>query len=404
LNGEEFTISAEVSRQRIHYLDWLKVLIVYGILLFHASLVFTTETWLVSNHERSTLLSAFAGFCFPWGIPAMFLIAGADAWFGLRSNTPRQFIGRRVGRLLLPMLVGLLILSPYQRFVASHNPPPPLTELPAYYVRFFTTMQFEPHLTWVAKYFLHLWFLGYLFAISVICLPLLAWLRKPGSLNLIQDLVRIANYRGGLFLMALPLFLSQLILRPFFPDYQDWADFATYTFVFAMGAILFSDRGFEAAIVRDIRWIIAVGVLSLVGLGAVFTAVNYNMHAIPTETVPVLAAFSLFWTLDVWMWNLAVLYAGIRWLNTPNPVLDYAKQSLVPFYVIHHPVVLTLASFVVTWSIGLWPKFAIIVILGYAITIGIYEVVVRRWATLRWVFGLGPVRRETREPAAVSSA
>lgn len=55
-----------MKHERIHYLDWLKVLIVYGILLFHVSLVFTTVTWLVSNHDRSRVLSAFAGFCFPW--------------------------------------------------------------------------------------------------------------------------------------------------------------------------------------------------------------------------------------------------------------------------------------------------------------------------------------------------
>jgi glucan biosynthesis protein C len=75
-----------LSQERIHYLDWLKVLIVYGIVVFHVALVFALGTWLVSNHQRSIVLSAFAGFCFPWGIPAMFLIAGADAWFGLHSH------------------------------------------------------------------------------------------------------------------------------------------------------------------------------------------------------------------------------------------------------------------------------------------------------------------------------
>jgi len=392
-----------VSRQRIHYLDWLKVLIVYGILLFHVSLVFTTVNWLVSNDDRSTLLSAFAGFCFPWGIPAMFLISGADSWFGLRSSTPRQFIWRRVLRLLLPMAIGLVVISPYQRFVSSHNPPPPWSQLPDFYLSFFNSFRFEPHLQWIAKYWLHLWFLGYLFAISVICLPLLTWLRKPGGVHFTQEVVRIANFRGGLFLLALPLFLSQLILRPFFPGYQDWADFATYTFVFAVGAIFLSDRRFEDAIVRDIRWIVAVGVLSTIGLAVVFSAVNYDTSKIPVVPVPELAAFSLFWTLDVYVWNVAVLYVGIRWLNSPNRLLDFAKESLVPFYVIHHPVVLTLASFIVVWQLDLWPKFAIIVVLAYAITIGLYELVIRRWVVTRMIFGLGQRKRRAAEPQAAMS-
>ena len=388
-----------MSGERIHYLDWLKVLIVYGILLFHVSLVFTTATWLVSNQQRSTVLSAFAGFCFPWGIPAMFLIAGADSYFGSRSTTPGQFAWKRALRLLLPMLAGLVILSPYQRFVTSHNPPPALSTFPDYYVSFFQTFRYEANPEWISRYWLHLWFLGYLFAISVVCLPLLRWLRSPGGTNFVADLVRLASYRGGLFVMALPLFLAQLVLRPVFPAYQDWADIATYLFVFGAGAIFFSDRGFEAAIVRDIRSILVVGCLAVVGLTVVFSYINYNMAAISKLTFPEQVAFSLFWTLDVWMGNLAVLYVGIRWLTRPNRFLTYANESVLPFYVIHHPVVLTLASFIVTWNLALWPKFALILVLAYAITLTIYDVGVRRWRLMRTVFGLGPMQRTQTAPA-----
>jgi hypothetical protein len=392
-----------VSRERIHYLDWLKVLIVYGILLFHASLVFAAATWLVSNHQRSTLLSAFAGFCFPWGIPAMFLIAGADAYFGTRSVAPRQFVWRRVLRLLLPMAVGLLVLSPYQRFVTSHNPPPPLTQLPDYYVNFFRTFHFEPSLQWISRYWLHLWFLGYLFAISVACLPLLVWLRKEGGLRFTSWLVGFSNMRGGVLLLAAPLFVSQLVLRPLFPAYQDWADVATYVFVFAMGAIFFSDQRFESAIRREIHWILLFGVFATIGVVGVFSIAHYNLLAIPRLPALEQAAFSLFWTLDVWAWNLAVLYLGIRWLNRPNRAMSYAQESILPFYVIHHPVVLTIASFVVTWGLGVWPKFAVIVIVGYATTISLYELGVRRWPMMRTIFGLGPMRRPTPEPLTATA-
>jgi len=375
--------------ERIHYLDWLKVVIVYGILLFHASLVFTPNGWLVSNHAPSLVLSAFAGFCFPWGIPAMFFIAGADAWFGLRSTPAGTFVWRRVLRLLLPFAVGLVVLSPYQRFVVSHNPPPPWTEFPAYYVSFISSIRFEADPEWISKYWLHLWFLAYLFAISVFCLPLLAWLREDGGRRLVGRLVEVAHWRGGLLLLALPLFLSQLVLRPLFPAYQDWADIATYVFVFAMGSIFITDRRFEGAIVRDIRWLIAVGVLATIGLGLVLTSVDYSMDRLRAVPVGVRAAFALFWTLDVWAWNLVVLFAGIRFLNFPNRVMSYAQESVLPFYVIHHPVVITLASFIVTWQLGVWPKFLLIVLAAYAITLAIYEVGVRRWNVMRAVFGLG---------------
>ena len=393
-----------MKRERIHYLDWLKVLIVYGILLFHVSLVFTTADWLVSNHDRSRLLSAFAGFCFPWGIPAMFLISGADAWFGLRSTPAHMFVWRRVVRLLLPMVVGLIVISPYQRFVTSHNPPPPLSQMPQFYLSFYRAFHFEANMQWIAKYWLHLWFLGYLFAISVVCLPLFVWLKGEIGRGFTGELVKLASFRGGLLVIAAPLFLAQLILRPFFPAYQDWADVSTYLFVFAMGAIFFSDSRFEASIVRDIRWIVSIGVLAAFGAALILSTIGYNLNAISHLPVPEQAAFALFWTFDVWTWNLAVLYLGIRWLNWSSPVLTYAQESILPFYVIHHPVVVTIASFVVTWNLALWPKFGIILALGYAITLSLYEVGVRRWRFMRTIFGLGPPRRRAEPQAALSSA
>ena len=378
--------------ERVHYLDWLKVLIVYGILLFHASLIFTPNGWLVSNHDRSVILSAFAGFCFPWGIPAMFFIAGADAWFGLRSTPARVYVWRRVLRLLLPFAIGLVVLSPYQRFVVSHNPPPEWSALPAYYVSFLRSIRFEADPEWISRYWLHLWFLAYLFVISLVCLPLLAWLRHEGGRAFVNRLVGIAHWRVGLLLLALPLFVSQLVLRPFFPAYQDWADVATYVFVFAMGAIFITDRRFEGAIVRDIRWLLAVGVFATAGLGLVLTTTGYSMDRLRVAPVGAQFAFALFWTLNVWAWNLAVLYVGIRFLNFANSAMSYAEESVLPFYVIHHPVVITLASYVVTWRLGVGPKFVVIVLFAYAITLTIYELGVRRWTLMRTLFGLGPPR------------
>jgi len=63
----------------------------------------------------------------------------------------------------------------------------------------------------------------------VASLRVLIWLREPGGRRLTSWLVSVADRRGGLFLLAIPLCGSQLLLRPFFPGYLDWADVATYT-------------------------------------------------------------------------------------------------------------------------------------------------------------------------------
>ena len=377
-----------VPPERIHYLDWLKVLIVYGIAVFHVGLVFAPTPWLVSNQQHSLVLGAFDGFAFPWGIPAMFMIAGADAWFGTRTHSAVDFVRERFLRLLVPMAAGLILLSPVQRFVVSHNPPPPLGRLWPFYVDFFRSFRFEWTLQWIGRYWLHLWFLGYLFAISLATLRILIWLREPGGRRLTSWLVSVADRRGGLFLLALPLCGSQVLLRPFFPGYLDWADVATYTLAFLWGAVLFGDRLFEKSIRREIRWNLLVGVAAILGLGALIYAAPG--HAPEDPRVPALlrGLYALLWGLDIWCWLLAVLYLGMRRLDFPNRAVNYAQKSILPFYVIHHPVVLVVASFVVTWNLGVWPKFGAILGMVFVLTLGLYEFGVRRWAPMRLLFGL----------------
>ncbi len=380
-----------MSQERIHYLDWLKVLIVYGIVLFHVSLVFSFGTWLVSNHERSLVLTAFAGFCFPWGIPAMFLIAGADAWFGLRSRAVSGFVRKRLLRLLVPMIPGLLILSPLQRFVSSSNPPPSIDGFWAFYLGFFRDFHLDWDLQFVSRYWLHLWFLGYLLAISMVCLPAVLWLRGASGRRITSWLVTVASLPGGLLLLGAPLALSQVLLRPQFPQYQDWADVAIYTLVFLWGAVMFSDRRFEALLRRQIRWLLGGGALSMVGIG-ILALLSPTHVAVDSHSPAVMQAlYALMFSLFVWSWLHAVIYLGLRWLNFPNRVQRYAQESVLPVYVIHHPVVLLVASFVVTWNLGLWPKFLVILITVAALTLGIYEFGVRRWSVTRLVFGLYPL-------------
>ena len=377
-----------MTHERINYLDWLKVLIVYGIVLFHVALVFKYGAWLVANNEHSLILTAFVGFTFPWGIPAMFLIAGADAWFGLRSRAVSDFIRKRFLRLLVPMVAGLFLLSPLQRFITSHNPPPPIDGLWAYYIRFFHEFHFDWTLQFVSRYWLHLWFLGYLFAISLACLPLLLWLRGSSGRHLTSWLVAIASRRGGLMQLAAPLVLSQLVLRPRFPAYQDWADVATYTLVFLWGAIIFSDRRFEAAIRQQIRWHLAGGVLAMLGLGVLIYMSPSWVAGDPRAPAVTQAVRAVLWSLYIWSWLHVVLYLGLRWLNFPSRFQRYAQESVLAVYVISHPILLLIASFVVTWNLGLWPKFLVILVTVAGLTFVIYEFGVRRWPVTRLVFGL----------------
>jgi CubicO group peptidase (beta-lactamase class C family) len=101
----------------VHYLDWLQVLAVLGVFLFHAIHPFDDlADWHIKNMEKSILATFFAGFFNLWGMPFFFLMAGATSWFSLRRRTAGLYARERVKRLLIPFIFGVLVLSPIQAY------------------------------------------------------------------------------------------------------------------------------------------------------------------------------------------------------------------------------------------------------------------------------------------------
>jgi hypothetical protein len=150
----------------------------------------------------------------------------------------------------------------------------------------------------------------------------------------------------------------------------------------------------------QIRSLLLGGFAAVVGMGLLFL-VSRQPAAQPGPTLGEQLAQAVVWSVFIWSWLHAVIYLGIRWLNFPNRAIDYAKESVLPIYVIHHPIVLAVASFVVTWNLALWPKFAIIVVAVFALTLATYEFGVRRWRATRFVFGMSgrPVQTGQASPA-----
>ncbi len=61
---------------RLHYLDWLRVLAIVGVFLFHAVHPFDFFGWHIKNTEKSMAVTLFIAFFAPWGMPFFFMMAG----------------------------------------------------------------------------------------------------------------------------------------------------------------------------------------------------------------------------------------------------------------------------------------------------------------------------------------
>jgi glucan biosynthesis protein C len=381
---------------RLHYLDWLHVLAILGVFLFHAVHPFDIFPWEIKNAEKSVVATLFIVYLGPWGMPFFFAMAGTTSWFALRRRTGRQYAGERVKRLLVPFLVGSLLLSPLQIYFEWRHK----TQTGVFagsFLEFFQQREisFGPRVFGWAGY--HLWFLGFLFAYALIALPLFLWLKRDAGQRFVYWLAKLCERRGGILVFILPLALVRLTLQPFYPAEHDWADFVYLLVFFVYGYILYADPRFARAIRRNWLPALILGILStlfLFGAGAADVVSTWM-------STPRLPGFYLTWGLfsvNSWCWTLFMLYVGMRYLDFSSKELQYSHEASYPFYLFHQPVIIVIAFYVVQWDTsallgagaGVWVKLLVVVLSSFAVTLGLYELLIRRIGAVRAVLGMKP--------------
>jgi len=89
---------------------------------------------------------------------------------------------------------------------------------------------------------------------------------------------------------------------------------------------------------------------------------------------------------------------GMRFLDFTNLWLRYGQEAALPFFVLHQPVIIVIAFFVVQWNAGIWVKLPVVVLSSFVVTLALYEFIVRRSRLLRLFFGIKAKRPdETRK-------
>jgi glucan biosynthesis protein C len=385
--------------ERLHYLDWLRIVLILGVFLYHALKPFDAlSEWHIGNAEQSDAVVALMLSVNPWGIPLFFLVAGAGSSFALRRRSNRQYLRERVARLAIPFIVGSILLTPLQKYLeALHK-----ANFQGSFLRFIPEMLARTaSRNWLtplifSDWGLHLWFLGFLFTFSLLALPVFRWLKRDSGKSFVSWLARLVERRGGILLFVIPLAAVRVLFQPFFPaEERGWLDFVYNLVFFILGHLIYSDDRFLGAVRRD-RWLLfAGGVVALVGyvgLSAVFGELVVEWFL--TFVAPWSIILTFFFTLMSWGWALSALYLTMTRLDVANKWLAYGNETIMPFYVLHQPVIIVCAFFVVQWNTGIAPKLLALVLGSLLVTLGLVELVVRRIRVLRELFGMKAQRVE----------
>jgi len=370
---------------RYDFLDWLRVIAIFVLLFFHTGMMFVGWGWHVTNGQVIDGLVIPMDISHRLRMPLLFVIAGAGMWFALRRRTGAQLFKERTVRLLIPLVVGMFLIVPpqvfYERLFRG--------QWDGGYLQFLweRTLQFQPYpkgdFSWH-----HLWFILYLYVYVPLLLPAMLWWKRVAP-----------SVQPGpwLYALALPLGINEAVLKPLFPEshnlVKDWYVFNHYLMFTIYGFVLASMPNAWAWIATQRHRLLATGAAIYVVATILFTQGIFHRDT-PFDAF-IATAFT-------WACVLAFIGYGYQHLSFSNPLLRWARDASYPIYILHQTIIVTIGYYVVqaSWSPGV--KYWVVLTATLASCVLLYELVVRRFAITRLIFGM-KAERARATPTAVTA-
>ncbi|KAA3612207.1 MAG: acyltransferase [Calditrichaeota bacterium] len=369
---------------RRYDLDWLRVLAIILVLYFHVGMFFTSWEWHVKNTETSRLIDCILAFLHQWRMPLLLFISGAGTVFASARRNKKQFMAERHKKLLIPLIFSMFVIVPPQIYIEKIN------EFASYLVFYKTVFELIPYPMGSFSWH-HMWFVLYLLLYSVLAVPLIWYLKSENSNRFLSKIEKYFSHKWGFISFVLPMILSQVILRPFFPEethalIDDWAYFVFYFAFFLGGIVVASSDKLWAILKEQRRFHLGIGLATLVLL-EFFMLVPWQSLQ-PYFKIDVDIIWQLNKIVLAWSWVIAVVGYGQKYLNKNHPWLQRLNEGIYPFYILHQTVIVVLAYPMVNWQAGIAMKFLVLSTISLLVTVGIYWIFVRPFNFMRLLFGM----------------
>ena len=366
-------------------LDWLRLIAIVILLFYHTGMWFNTWDWHVKNNETSVVFNHWMVWLHFWRMPLLLFISGAGTYMALGKRTPGQFAKERVRRLLVPVLFGMFVIVPPQIYYER------ISDYASYWDFYKTVFEFVPYPKGSFSWH-HLWFVVYLLLYSLILIPFLVYIRSPRSHGLRNIAAKwMTPAAGMIFIPIAILFITQLVLRPFFPDethdLTDVAFFVYYMCFFIFGMLFYEEtRLWEAAVNHSNN--LLVYSCSII---AIFYFMYVSLHGIiilPWSHDTSELIFDISGIFLSWAVLITVIGFGQHYLHRPHPMLKYINEGLYPFYILHQTVIIVIGYYIchLDWSIA--AKFWTISLLTLVSCVAVFLFLIRPVKLMRLFFGL----------------
>lgn len=333
---------------RKKYLDNIRTIIILSLFLIHTLMIWNNfglkyYIWDGNNNIISSLIILFN----PWIMPTLFLISGISTRYSLEKRTKKEYIKERITKLLIPLISGIILLIPILTLIARkyfYNYTGGFIENLKYFFTHITDLTgydgaFTPG---------HLWFILFLFIISIISLIIIKYLpyekvKKPKNIIIILSLFIpiyifyfLGNFGGKSLGQALILFL--------------------------LGYYLFDDSLIEK-LKQHKKIIIPIFIISQITL--TFLYYKYGYYG------------DFLVNFVGWLGILTCLIIGSIYLDKENKLTIYLKKASYPIYIIHLPILIVITYYILTITNNIYLQIFIIMFGSLIITLILYEILKR---------------------------
>jgi len=245
--GSEFTL--ETIRVRLHYIDNLRWMCILMLFPFHTAVVFSAGWYgyYVTSDYTSNAAYLFVISVLPWIMPLLFCVAGLSTKFALQKRTPVVYLKERVTKLLVPFLAGLVLICPIMAYYALKFHAGFTGSYADAFLHFFSSItNIQDPTGFTGDFgFDHLWFIIFLFVISVAALGVILLGQKITRLHINADKIGLPV----LVLLFIPIWLLNYVGM-----FQSGYSITSYFAMFLIGYYLIPMDSVQALLEKN--WLV----------------------------------------------------------------------------------------------------------------------------------------------------
>lgn len=369
--------------ERLHALDAARAGALLLGVVFHATMAYIPgpQIWFVQDGTAPAMALVFyVSHIFRMSL--FFLLAGFFARMMLHRKGTGGFIRDRSKRIFLPLVVGwpVVLAAIIACFIYGFTQSvPPGTEPPP-----------SPPITAKTFPLTHLWFLYVLimfYLAALVLRGLVVAMDRKGKLRerFVDPAVRfLAGSPLGLAFLAAPTAAIFIMT----PQWYMWFGIQTpdtglipnnialvaFGTVFAFGWLMQRQTALLETWSR--RWPINLALAILLTVGCLYI-VGVNPLLAPAAGDWKEIAYACAYALAVWTWVAGLIGLSMQVFSRRNPAIRYVADASYWIYIAHLPVVMALQAAFLKVDFAVWPKFAAVNAIAFAILLLSYALLFR---------------------------